>query len=148
MKLAASVPQRIQARPSRFLKPWLQRHGARSSGIDLWASIPRRQILESGAKQGPSPARRKPRSSYGVLRDFRQHDSTTILFILKHWMACCRPTPLPAVLTRGLPWGSGLPLDRSCPCFNTMTPKADDSPPPPVFPLVQGPATRPGRAEW
>ena len=114
MQLAASVPQRIQHALPGFLEPWLQRHGLDASGIDLWAVHPGgRQILDL-VQQGQALPTQALEASYGVLRDFGNMSSPTILFILKHWMAL--PPQNPAAAPRqgvALGFGPGLSIEAA-----------------------------------
>jgi len=108
MVLSPHVPQLIEANLGRWLRGWLEPHGHAIDAIGSWAIHPGGpRILDAcAAAAGLTPEQLAP--SRGVLRDFGNMSSPTVLFILqrlRHQQAA-----LPCVL---LGFGPGLAIEAT-----------------------------------
>ena len=106
MTLSARVPDLIQARLADWVKGWLHGQGVRMEDVATWAVHPGGPRILNAAEEALALEREANAVPRGVLSEFGNMSSATILFILQRLRAQNAPRPLVA-----LAFGPGLVVE-------------------------------------
>ena len=108
MTLSPRVPELIGRHLRPWLDPWLERHGVTSERVGSWAVHPGGPRILAAFGEAAGVDRARLAASYGVLAEYGNMSSPTVLFILDRLLRTGAQRPIVAVA-----FGPGLTIEAA-----------------------------------